>query len=151
MFLPQITLPPRSRSFPRIRGDVPELKYVRNPTFTFSPHTRGCSWSPLLSVSARSGFPRIRGDVPTNQQVKGRKRQFSPHTRGCSDKSDLYLKIARVFPAYAGMFLPGTHFLHTCIRFPRIRGDVPPRVLASLTMLTFSPHTRGCSRLTPLG
>ena len=74
-------LPPR---FPRIRGDVPLPLGPSTLTWTFSPHTRGCSgvrplYTRHLSVfpayagmfrgslkfsPAQSGFPRIRGDVP---------------------------------------------------------------------------------------
>ena len=76
-------------SFPRIRGDVPDVKSGYPTWYVFSPHTRGCSKlvvfallcvcvfpayagmfpcicrrSPLLAR-----FPRIRGDVPKRTRI----------------------------------------------------------------------------------
>ena len=53
--------------------------------------------------------------------------------------------LRRVFPAYAGMFLGGTLTLYHWGCFPRRRGDVPQMKVAESPLLTFSPHTRGCS------
>ena len=52
-----------------------------------------------------------------------------------------------VFPAYAGMFRSLRLRRRILSRFPRIRGDVPSRNPARSTSQSFSPHTRGCSRL----
>ena len=90
-------------------------------------------------------FPRIRGDVPLSKKLSTSSYRFSPHTRGCSlwHYGDLLLK--HVFPAYAGMFLTKSRTAATCLRFPRIRGDVPLTGEKFVEMGMFSPHTRGCS------
>ena len=74
-----------SRSFPRIRGDVPLLCY--------------------LGRGQPACFPRIRGDVPARQWGSIQESPFSPHTRGCSYSQYFDQPKPRVFPAYAGMFL----------------------------------------------
>ena len=75
---------PTLRSFPRVRGDVPQRNPQNVKTITFSPRARGCSAvgrGPLefswvfpacagmflgsdFPADARWGFPRVRGDVP---------------------------------------------------------------------------------------
>ena len=90
-------------------------------------------------------FPRIRGDVPPSLRHGALRRPFSPHTRGCSYIAGFKDDIAKVFPAYAGMF-PANHLQsRPCGGFPRIRGDVPLHLGRHLRPLEFSPHTRGCS------
>ena len=70
-------------------------------------------------------FPRIRGDVPHGGEFGLRSGEFSPHTRGCSSSGPHQAGERQVFPAYAGMFLPGSRL--------------------STHTHKFSPHTRGCS------
>ena len=77
-------------------------------------------------------------------------KRFSPHTRGCSDQAVNRIKQMWVFPAYAGMFLPGCAGGNARRCFPRIRGDVPICVGFSHRTCGFSPHTRGCSASLPL-
>ena len=152
-------------SFPRIRGDVPQMKVAESPLLTFSPHTRGCSLYEAITsddndvfpayagmfpvlihyTSVLLCFPRIRGDVPA-RNVRGKEiAVFSPHTRGCSFLVFLPGFLNLVFPAYAGMFRFGEGFSAPLPRFPRIRGDVPIPVRVDKTDPPFSPHTRGCS------
>ena len=91
-------------SFPRIRGDVPCIRYIGYLIVVFSPHTRGCSFMactggrrhvvfPAYAGMFRANsihhqlkprFPRIRGDVPTRVDQPRARFRFSPHTRGCS-------------------------------------------------------------------
>ena len=152
-------------SFPRIRGDVPVFYSDDGETTAFSPHTRGCSF--LRSWGTRCGkvfpayagmfrvpprysskencFPRIRGDVPTKPRKSSTTKQFSPHTRGCSAAQNSSKPELAVFPAYAGMFRKRTKRTVICLRFPRIRGDVPPPEHQYPWRPGFSPHTRGCS------
>ena len=94
----------------------------------------------------RACFPRIRGDVPLIGTDEAASELFSPHTRGCSFRpmSDNY--DIMVFPAYAGMFPAGAKLGGLNGGFPRIRGDVPPRMLGIVLAGVFSPHTRGCSQ-----
>ena len=114
--------------FPRIRGDVPVLLLLSTSSPAFSPHTRGCSLygldTPGLSgvFPAYAGmflayscprnpggcFPRIRGDVPVLLLLSTSSPAFSPHTRGCSLYGLDTPGLSGVFPAYAGMFLPGS-------------------------------------------
>ena len=71
---------------------------------------------------------------------------FSPHTRGCSGLKFSPRQDPQVFPAYAGMFRGHRRPRPRALRFPRIRGDVPPSGSAVERRKPFSPHTRGCSR-----
>ena len=153
------------RSFPRIRGDVPRSAWRRTTCDLFSPHTRGCSLGfviyavfeivfPayagmfLMAGNGHGGnarFPRIRGDVPSVSSGQKPRKTFSPHTRGCSCKPECTCSVSHVFPAYAGMFLLPRHCITDIKSFPRIRGDVPLSQKLPKPILTFSPHTRGCS------
>ena len=152
-------------SFPRIRGDVPFTSKPNPVSQLFSPHTRGCSFQPILTgvlagvFPAYAGmfraaacrppltncFPRIRGDVPASIRDFIKFAKFSPHTRGCSYFSQRMERFWGVFPAYAGMFRVRFSLLGLPRCFPRIRGDVPGSLLPLSTAATFSPHTRGCS------
>ena len=91
----------------------------------FSPRTRGCSFKsgafPIASavfpayagmflpmrapMATTTSFPRVRGDVPQLVRIFFLFSLFSPRTRGCSRVSEQLKCEARVFPAYAGMFL----------------------------------------------
>ena len=70
---------------------------------------------------------------------------FSPHTRGCSHLGAPPHRPNPVFPAYAGMFRVTFLVFMGLDRFPRIRGDVPKGESLWLSIIKFSPHTRGCS------
>ena len=131
--------------FPRIRGDVPDMKNLPHVITWFSPHTRGCSVNavaknilsqvfpayagmflpPAVYKSVEGGFPRIRGDVPMCRCSGQIPHRFSPHTRGCSQFCWHRTLRGRVFPAYAGMFPAKDNPRPVDRRFPRIRGDVP--------------------------
>ena len=154
-----------SQVFPAYAGMFLLQRIFVTPLFPFSPHTRGCS--PLMSFSlaprlvfpAYAGmflrslptsvhgqsFPRIRGDVPLRHRRHLRTLEFSPHTRGCSWINSELIITAKVFPAYAGMFRSFAKSTAPLTRFPRIRGDVPFKVLIPNSFGMFSPHTRGCS------
>ena len=94
------------------------------------------------------GFPRMRGDVPSAWTGLRIVDKFSPHARGCSGKLCLSVNVLYVFPACAGMF----RFCHVPrggeIGFPRMRGDVPPKLTITTPDEEFSPHARGCSDVT---
>ena len=90
------------RSFPRTRGDGPNLPSTTGIAFTFPPHARGWTrnWSRIRcgkSVSpARAGmdpklvkdkmrekcFPRTRGDGPPIGTAPPERLGFPPHARG---------------------------------------------------------------------
>ena len=125
MFRRRCRLRWRSGCFPRVRGDVPQVRSSDRWKMSFSPRARGCSCgagqtgrhgrvfpacagmfrvvTAWAEVSRR--FPRVRGDVPPPHRLAGTARGFSPRARGCS--------------VLAGNFSP---FLAS---FPRVRGDVP--------------------------
>ena len=105
---------------------------------------------PLGAPGPPRRFPRIRGDVPPLGRCLGICRMFSPHTRGCSYVNCDGLYELKVFPAYAGMFRGSVRRGHSSMRFPRIRGDVPAILRAAVMLIRFSPHTRGCSYLSPV-
>ena len=137
------------RSFPRVRGDVPETTPSPRDKNMFSPRTRGCSpgrrggyqggyvfpayagmfLSPTMPWIDSSSFPRVRGDVPSLASTRVNTSPFSPRTRGCSYISEHLHGTRPVFPAYAGMF-------PVVLMVPRY----PPG---------FSPRTRGCSHRPP--
>ena len=98
-----------------------------------------------LVATVSGGFPRIRGDVPRREYLLHGVDTFSPHTRGCSDHWGRTDAVARVFPAYAGMFRGTLIRMVPILSFPRIRGDVPGKSLGISLICLFSPHTRGCS------
>ena len=91
------------------------------------------------------GFPRARGDVPCTAMSLSAIYMFSPRTRGCSPATSLQKQCATVFPAHAGMFPCPRKHKSSCWRFPRARGDVPPRKSSTTKHSKFSPRTRGCS------
>ena len=153
--------------FPRVRGDVPPQPLPLPLWWQFSPRARGCSSRPVLSLCsawvfpacagmfliqehalpADLGFPRVRGDVPVRSKNTRQKAMFSPRARGCSLLAMKFTLRCKVFPACAGMFLYGVgHGLRTR-SFPRVRGDVPTRVISRKTHRKFSPRARGCSGL----
>ena len=134
-----------TKSFPRVRGDVPlVLQILRSPQ-QFSPRARGCSahWqcqgACLRVFPACAGmfplppsrryrikcFPRVRGDVPQMIRNVQNAAAFSPRARGCSYE---YSQCA-------------IHLLG----FPRVRGDVPSLNGAKIRETKFSPRARGCS------
>ena len=145
MFLLNLRLPFVFARFPRIRGDVPGLVDTRKAIADVFPAYAGMF--PLQTNDPVSCvcFPRIRGDVPPAVAEPETVASFSPHTRGCSVGKGWSETITLVFPAYAGMFLQARMYVFCVTRFPRIRGDVPPRAGKNRTQTRFSPHTRGCS------
>ena len=88
MFPKTLWPPQRLRSFPRIRGDVPDFPSAAPKSTEFSPHTRGCSHQGVGSAAdtvvfpayagmfllnrpdglVKVSFPRIRGDVPMRER-----------------------------------------------------------------------------------
>ena len=165
MFLLKLLSRQKTRSFPRIRGDVPQAATQRICATPFSPHTRGCSlvndWDtawhavfpayagmfrrPRRPIRPQRRFPRIRGDVPPAVRAPTAVTTFSPHTRGCSAATLALHGLDSVFPAYAGMFRKDSMGDTIEVCFPRIRGDVPFLLFNAIMQQKFSPHTRGCS------
>ena len=114
------------QSFPRARGDVPQLPRPAGTEREFSPRTRGCSCprsskcDPAHFFPAHAGmflrlrlwrrwirrFPRARGDVPIVLRGVLGPFEFSPRTRGCSHMIVQIRITITVFPAHAGMFHP---------------------------------------------
>ena len=104
MFLQNRTPGQPQICFPRVRGDVPCVKFLAGNDPLFSPRARGCS-----------------GVWDCSQWVLG----FSPRARGCSDSAAPQIPAVEVFPACAGMFLYTTASVIVFTCFPRVRGDVP--------------------------
>ena len=125
MFLCGKNTRPLVRGFPRIRGDVPTPTAPVMGGDLFSPHTRGCSYQELRSVSRDGVFPAYAGMFRAKPIVSPTPRSF-PRIRG-----DV--------PSVKSSRAP-------CRPFPRIRGDVPLHTFTASTLVGFSPHTRGCSQ-----
>ena len=165
MFLAETQLRGLRRGFPRVRGDVPLNSLLRNPTSQFSPRARGCSHGlpnrqklhsvfpacagmflrRMCSAGTVTGFPRVRGDVPWCHMLGQSIGGFSPRARGCSSSRVFFSRARRVFPACAGMFRDCGHEIFHHASFPRVRGDVPPRLVQRFKRFRFSPRARGCS------
>ena len=84
MFRTGLVVNPSCMGFPRVRGDVPNIRLARALVVRFSPRARGCSlccglsmvWPwvfpacagmfrfPVDLTEISFGFPRVRGDVP---------------------------------------------------------------------------------------
>ena len=90
-------------------------------------------------------FPRVGGDVPKIIPVLRRNAGFSPCGRGCSALEFEQLRVANVFPVWAGMFRPLAPPLQLSLRFPRVGGDVPQPRPKPAPSSPFSPCGRGCS------
>ena len=112
---------------PRIRGGVSNEAADIFPCYWSSPHTRGC----------------FRNPAPDKAEGGS-----SPHTRGCFYSCYDLSAPARVFPAYAGVFLVQSFRDAAGCGLPRIRGGVSLVILKQEQAEASSPHTRGCfSRL----
>ena len=145
MFRTATALSVVGRSFPRVRGDVPNRVIAPAVIDAFSPRARGCSDGldgPLrhdgvfpacagmfLLCAILTGcplrFPRVRGDVPALSALGDFLFRFSPRARGCSETSIVTDATRRVFPACAGMFRIAAGSGKSGKSFPRVRGDVP--------------------------
>ncbi len=118
--------PPRRKSFPHTRGDVPTVFGLTSIAHLFSPHAWGCSAcrrpdrrtgevfptrvGMFRAIPTRSSrrwcFPHTRGDVPEELIMPPGARRFSPHAWGCSAGTAYRARIADVFPTRVGMFRP---------------------------------------------
>ena len=67
--------------------------------------------------------------------------------RGCSYGVLFTTWREDVFPAYAGMFRSRMSNQQHSPSFPRVCGDVPPRLSTLNTAVEFSPRMRGCSHV----
>ena len=159
------TQSPTGWSFPRTRGDVPQMANQQLLGQKFPPHTRGCTWvarelirfggvSPAhagmypfqgLLLNSLPSFPRTRGDVPAPPSFWVKVTVFPPHTRGCTFDSCLLPFLKLVSPAHAGMYLRPWERMEGLPGFPRTRGDVPIGDRVAVLLSTFPPHTRGCT------
>ena len=74
---------------------------------------------------------------------------FSPHTWGCTYQTESSTESPTVFPTHVGVYLSLILMVTRAKRFPHTRGGVPNIWGSSPTILTFSPHTWGCT-LKPL-
>ena len=165
---------PRRRSatpgkpyFPRIRGDGPTSCPTQPPTTVFSPYSRG--WSSITPTKRRGDhifpvfagmvprrrvcrraeryFPRIRGDGPSPGLLIVTLSRFSPYSRGWSPVPLVEQGHDLIFPVFAGMVPGSSAVLGGVEHFPRIRGDGPWWMPICRLLLTFSPYSRGWSRV----
>ena len=91
-------------------------------------------------------LPRIRGGVSKLRQDACNLSGSSPHTRGCFSYAPSPRTCTRVFPAYAGVFLPHRAVFPLPSSLPRIRGGVSRKNQCGSCAKASSPHTRGCFR-----
>ena len=93
--------------------------------------------------SARGSFPRRRGDGPGTFTRYPRPRLFSPQARGWTSETPPPPESLTVFPAGAGMDLPGLRISGASRSFPRRRGDGPLPRPPPAGRSRFSPQARG--------
>ena len=157
--------PPRDS--PRIRGDGPYKHMIVFRYMIFSPYSRGWSltlktteWDGLIlpvfagmvprrrsATPGKPYFPRIRGDGPTSCPTQPPTTVFSPYSRGWSSITPTKRRGDHIFPVFAGM-VPRRRVCRRAERyFPRIRGDGPWFVRCVGWRRTFSPYSRGWSRV----
>ena len=111
-------------SFPRTRGDVPELPSYPRHGEGLPPHARGCTVHGMTDAAgvgaspARAGmyprptrrrtppssFPRTRGDVPAKHRRLIVRQQLPPHARGCTALAHSRRIGYGASPARAGMY-----------------------------------------------
>ena len=138
---------------PRIRGGVSLGEVCLYDREESSPHTRGCFLLPVLRIAERVVFPayagvflprdgilqtwislpRIRGGVSMKDSSMAAVVLSSPHTRGCFYSCYDLSAPARVFPAYAGVFLPCRSAQKAAGSLPRIRGGVSEVTIEKVT------------------
>ena len=153
------------RDHPRIRGEHPVRRVIRDRRAGSSPHTRG---APLRSgfdphgrgiIPAYAGstrrrhhcrcpsrdHPRIRGEHdPASGLVECTNRPgSSPHTRGARDVDSSHEVGVGIIPAYAGSTLTTSSFSLCVWDHPRIRGEHISLVRIPVRSRGSSPHTRG--------
>ena len=140
-----------SRRLPRTRGDGPCAEGVERSVSLASPHTRG--WTPhhAFLATAVGRLPRTRGDGPTPLPARSSRRSASPHTRGWTPEGGRRAGRAHGFPAHAGMDPGLPDGLTYTAGLPRTRGDGPSAVGGVASGQSASPHTRGWTRVAPVG
>ena len=156
----------RSSSFPRTRGDGPQVVVTKGRVFPFPPHARG--WTPCSELAeggpcvspARAGmdpcllrtlatgvcFPRTRGDGPLASRTSALPDTFPPHARGWTPWRNCDHRPVGVSPARAGMDRKATPPKRRLTRFPRTRGDGPIQEQPFSHKTEFPPHARGWTR-----
>ena len=158
---------PLCSSFPRTRGDGPELSEQGIFRGAFPPHARGWTldWDKAVTAEevspARAGmdrcgrssggssrsFPRTRGDGPSACYGTKAWIVFPPHARGWTGSRAVCRRGRCVSPARAGMDRIPRGRRSSLPSFPRTRGDGPRRPALSRSMVSFPPHARGWTRI----
>ena len=150
-------------SFPRRRGDGPRLRRQRHRDTVFPPQARGwtaeripraarttvspagAGMDPTTAAGATAppSFPRRRGDGPRNPESIRPRGAFPPQARGWTLPSGECGPGSPVSPAGAGMDPEAAYSADGGARFPRRRGDGPPRGFPLSPAARFPPQARG--------
>ena len=91
-------------------------------------------------------LPRLGGGVSGKILKRESRKWSSPPRRGCFSGRSSHGGIPVVFPASAGVFLPGVLPPGLRIRLPRLGGGVSTISPASRARTKSSPPRRGCFR-----
>ena len=88
----------------------------------------------------------MRGDRPVAASDSNLWIKFTPHARGSTMANTSLWTNTAVYPACAGIDLPGDPcgFPFSCL--PRMRGDRPLLEFMRESGLQFTPHARGSTR-----
>ena len=145
----RLTREPAITGFPRMRGEEPVQFRAGSARGEFSPYARGgapsakrrARTSSVFPVCAgrspersfanrrRSRFPRMRGEEPPTLTNIVINPVFSPYARGGALWQVSASLQACVFPVCAGRSPSSSTSRFPRFRFPRMRGDEPPRLL----------------------
>jgi len=92
----------------------------------------------------------MRGDRPFPVEEMAQQGLFTPHARGSTGKLTPVLPRLFVYPACAGIDPSSRPSWASAKCLPRMRGDRPSMVIASVRFSSFTPHARG-STATAIG
>ncbi len=129
-------VPPPTRGWPHQWHDW--RRHVRG-----SPAHAGMAPAGRQPSRAGRGFPRPRGDGPSPPVVANAPPAVPPPTRGWPFPIHMPQRRDRGSPAHAGMAPTAASQCVSCGRFPRPRGDGPPRRTATTASFKVPPPTRG--------
>ena len=154
------------RDHPRIRGEHDTKPPARAGCRGSSPHTRGApvrrhpAWREVRIIPAYAGstghdtsrstkgqdHPRIRGEHSSPISESSSRRGSSPHTRGARGRSRPSPCPPRIIPAYAGSTTRIADLLRDSGDHPRIRGEHPSIIDASVVVAWIIPAYAGSTR-----
>ncbi len=134
---------PRTRVYPRPRGEASDRACAYAVRCGLSPPTRGSRGRPASSRLARRVYPRPRGEAAGGGCVPGPIMGLSPPTRGSLLVTTAARRGTRSIPAHAGKPYDILHDGKPTGVYPRPRGEADPAGGSHRRTVGLSPPTRG--------